>query len=143
LSRGQVGAAQAKREKWGRIVQSWQASGLSQAEFCRRRGIPAWKLRWWRKRLAGEPGGRRAKGLPAKSSRGGGAFLALGVVRGPGLGGLGGAGGGGRLELVLGGGRRLRFPAEVDARALAELAAALEGNLGREGQAAGRGGERC
>ena len=145
LSRGQVGAAQAKREKWGRIVQSWQASGLSQAEFCRRVGIPVWKLRWWRKRLAPAQrgAGQRARRSDANSSRGRGQFLAVGVVKGPELAGLGGASRRERLELVLRDGRRLRFPPEMDPEALAELAATLEGNPGQFGQAAGREGERC
>lgn len=31
---------------------SWTKSGLSQAEFCRRRGVKAVTLGWWRRRLA-------------------------------------------------------------------------------------------
>ena len=31
-------------------VDNWRASGLSQAEFCRREGIPEWALSEWKRR---------------------------------------------------------------------------------------------
>ena len=37
---------------WQELVASWTKSGLSQAEFCRRRGVKAVTLGWWRRRLA-------------------------------------------------------------------------------------------
>ena len=37
---------------WQGLVASWAKSGLSQAEFCRRRGVKAVTFGWWRRRLA-------------------------------------------------------------------------------------------
>ncbi len=36
---------------------AWEASGLSQAEFCRRRGLKAVTFGWWKQRLVETPGG--------------------------------------------------------------------------------------
>lgn len=43
-------------EYWQRLVTAWEASGLSQAEFCRRRGLKAVTFGWWKKRLVETPG---------------------------------------------------------------------------------------
>lgn len=34
-----------------RVVEAWQASGLSVAAFARKVGLPAWRVRSWRRRL--------------------------------------------------------------------------------------------
>lgn len=49
---------------WRRILGEWEASGLSQAEFCRRRGIKAVTFAWWKRRLPGSAGS-----LPAAPKR--------------------------------------------------------------------------
>ena len=36
---------------WGRLVQSWERSGLTQAEFCRRRDVKAVTFSWWKRKL--------------------------------------------------------------------------------------------
>ena len=36
---------------WADLVAAWARSGLSQAEFCRRRGIKAVNFAWWKRRL--------------------------------------------------------------------------------------------
>ncbi len=41
---------------WRRLLGEWEQSGLSQAEFCRRRGLKAVNLAWWKRRLRGSPG---------------------------------------------------------------------------------------
>jgi hypothetical protein len=38
---------------WQRLLGEWEQSGLSQAEFCRRRGVKAVNLAWWTRRLRG------------------------------------------------------------------------------------------
>ena len=38
---------------WARLVESWQKSGLTQAEFCRRRGVKAVTFAWWKRKLRG------------------------------------------------------------------------------------------
>jgi hypothetical protein len=55
MAKSKAQAAVGRRERWRELLRRWQASGLSQAEFCRRRGIPVWKLAWWKRRLTEEP----------------------------------------------------------------------------------------
>jgi hypothetical protein len=38
---------------WARMVAAWEASGLTQAEFCRRRGLKAVTFAWWKRQLVG------------------------------------------------------------------------------------------
>ena len=40
---------------WRRLLGEWERSGLSQAEFCRRRRLKAVTFAWWKRRLA-QPG---------------------------------------------------------------------------------------
>ncbi len=50
---------------WQRLVASWETSGLTQAEFCRRRGLKAVNFAWWKRRLSettGRGGGGRQGG---------------------------------------------------------------------------------
>lgn len=45
---------------WRRMLLAWERSGLSQAEFCRRRGLKAVTLAWWKRQLSEDlPEGRR------------------------------------------------------------------------------------
>jgi hypothetical protein len=44
-------SAKGSREEWLERVRAWTASGLSGAEFVRRRGLNAQTLSWWRWRL--------------------------------------------------------------------------------------------
>ncbi len=37
---------------WRRLVAAWEKSGLTQAEFCRRRGIEAVNFGWWKRKLS-------------------------------------------------------------------------------------------
>jgi hypothetical protein len=37
---------------WQRLLADWERSGLSQAEFCRRRGVKAVTFAWWKRRLS-------------------------------------------------------------------------------------------
>jgi len=104
MAAGNSQAAVRRRERWQEIVRRWQASGTSQAEFCRRRGIPLWKLAWWKRRLGSQGA------LPAAS------FLPVQVM----------ASSVGELELTLRGGRVLRFGVEVEPAKLAGIVAALE-----------------
>jgi hypothetical protein len=48
--------ARRKREHWTadearRMLTAWEGSGLTVAAFCRKRGIRAKRLYWWRRRL--------------------------------------------------------------------------------------------
>ena len=104
--RRESAAAERRQERWRQTVRRRRASRLSQAEFCRRRGIPVSKFSWWKQRLRGEP-----VAPPGK-------FIPLGVLRRPWQ--------ARRLEVVLTNGRRLRLSPEVAPERLAHLAAALE-----------------
>lgn len=102
-----VQTAERRREHWGWVLRQWRASGLTQAEFCRRRGIPVGNFSWWKCRM-----GSRPLAAPAE-------FVPLGVLtRAPQQ---------SRLEVVLSNGRRLRFGVEVDPGHVSRLVAALDG----------------
>jgi len=67
---------------WQRLLAGWERSGLRQAEFCRRRGIKAVNLAWWKRRLKGTDdagGGRRAR-QPRRAGRKG--FVEVALRRG-------------------------------------------------------------
>ena len=42
----------ARERSWRRTVAEHARSGLSMAEFCRRRGLKPWTFRWWRRELS-------------------------------------------------------------------------------------------
>lgn len=50
---------------WQRMVAAWEGSGLSQAEFCRRRGLKAVTFAWWKRQLV-ESTGRGGRGGDAR-----------------------------------------------------------------------------
>lgn len=59
---------------WQRMLSAWEASGLSQAEFCRRRGLTAVTFSWWKRQLLGPTRGsgrgrRRAHRVHVGSSQ--------------------------------------------------------------------------
>ncbi|UCC32211.1 MAG: hypothetical protein JSU86_07995 [Phycisphaerales bacterium] len=75
---------------WRRMLRAWERSGLSQAEFCRRRGLKAVTLAWWKRQLNegvtdGRPVGRRRG--PASRSQGGQAKFVEVALPGRALGG--------------------------------------------------------
>jgi hypothetical protein len=43
-----------KLAHWRGVIGEWRASGISQAAFCRDRGLPAWKFAYWLKRVSEE-----------------------------------------------------------------------------------------
>ncbi len=56
---------------WQRMMTAWEAGGLSQAEFCRRRGLKAVTFSWWKRQLVGKPrrGGRDGRGVRGGDAR--------------------------------------------------------------------------
>ncbi len=44
---------------WSRLLAEWERSGLSQAEFARRRGVQAVSFSWWKRKLRVAKGQRR------------------------------------------------------------------------------------
>ena len=119
-----------RREYWRALVEECGRSGLSQAEFCRRRGIAKGTLSFWKSVLARRvgPGAHPAKaGLAGSPSRP--AFVPVQVV-GPRPSGAPGDAGPPRaadaLEIVLGGGRLVRVREGVDAQWLGQVVGTLE-----------------
>ena len=55
---------------WQDLVDQWSLSGLSQAAFCRKRGITYGSFTWWKQRLTTAAGGHVAALRDARSSRG-------------------------------------------------------------------------
>jgi len=103
----------AKERYWQRTLGEAARSGVSIREFCRRRRLKESQFYWWQRRLRrGRQEGRMSK----PGGNGGPASFAL-VSEEPGK----EAG----IELVLGGGRRLRIPKGVDEETLRSVLAAL------------------
>ncbi len=56
---------------WMRKLAAWESSGLTQAEFCRRRGLKAVTFAWWKRQLAGAAGrGGHGRGPRRRASAG-------------------------------------------------------------------------
>ena len=106
MASGNGDAAQQRRELWREVLRRWQASGLSQAAFCRQRKIPVWRFTWWKKRLSND-------GVAA-----GDLFVPIHVAP-P-------AATSADFELTLRGGRLLRFSADVQPARLTAIVAAIE-----------------
>ncbi|MCX5661514.1 MAG: transposase [Planctomycetota bacterium] len=102
--------------RWARVIEEQRASGLSIAEFCRRRSVSPPSFFDWRRRLsASEP----TRATPA--------FVEVKVGPGEALGSQTvGARGDAALELVLRSGLRVRVRRGFDRALLRELLAALE-----------------
>ena len=114
---------------WRQLLGAWEQSGLSQAEFCRRRGLKAVNLAWWKRRLKGTAdadSGRRA-GRPRRAGRQG--FVEVGLRRGSSsaaaLRATSRVPVSDRYELVLPGGVGLRLPDDFDPERVARLVQAL------------------
>lgn len=118
----------ARWAQWRAVVAACQRSGLSQAEFCRRRGIAPGTLAFWKYTLkhAATVGPRPAATTPPPPA--GPAFLPVRVVPtsappGPGRGPLSE---GGLIEIVLATERVVRVRGRVDLAWLGQLVRALE-----------------
>jgi len=70
IARGLLGEAGniAKLEFWRDHITRWRESGLSQADYCRQRGLKPSRFTYWKKRVAGNSHSPGAKVLGARSS---------------------------------------------------------------------------
>ncbi len=105
---------------WQRMLTAWESSGLTQAEFCRRRGVKAVTFAWWKRQLVGpiRGGGRsRRKRVGRQAGAGSSApsFVEVALPDGAGrsLAGREGAGDGELgYEVVFPSGVSIRLPAD-------------------------------
>ena len=115
-----------RREYWRALIEECRRSGVSQAEFCRRRDVPPGTLGYWKCILARErPRGRSAVRSGLKPP----AFLPVRItVPPPHPDGEPEApvDAGGELEIVLGHGRRIRVRGRVDTEWLGQVVAVLD-----------------
>ena len=60
-----------RAQYWAQLVGAWEKSGLTQAEFCRRREVKAVTFAWWKRKLRGkaDAGERRRQRSTASSRR--------------------------------------------------------------------------
>jgi len=114
---------------WADQLAGWKRSGLSQAEFCRQKGIKPWTFNWWKRQLLARQqskGGkrsssprRRSSKLPSKQARGSAnSFVEVKMTDGALSTGY---------EVVLSNGRVIRLGQAFNAEAVTRLIAAVEG----------------
>lgn len=48
-----------KRGEWGRLIEEWKGSGLTQGKFCTQAGVSYSSFKYWKSRL-GEPGTKKS-----------------------------------------------------------------------------------
>ena len=117
---------------WGRWVEAWEKSGLSQAEFCRRRGIAAVNFGWWKRKLSGarDQGRRRRR---RRSAAGGqrehAAFVEVALpsrvlAAGP-TSSISAAASAAGYEIALPGGALIRLPGDFDPEKVSQLIRAV------------------
>ena len=97
-----------KETLWRRTIEEQQQGGLSVRAFCRKHALHESTFCFWRRELA------RCEAAQRRSA----AFVAVRVA--------GETLAGGRIEIVLSGGRRVHVAPPVDRRALADVLAVLE-----------------
>jgi transposase-like protein len=95
------------------VLEAYEESGLTVAEFARLNGLGPQRLRWWKKKRAEEAG-------EAPS------FVPVHIAAPPSRGVREVAPGTARMEVVLARGRRIQVEPGFDAEALARLVRALE-----------------
>ena len=105
------GARTVRAREMAGVLQEWARSGLSQAAFARRRGMPAGTLAWWGHQL-------RRQGVSA-SRRPGVPFVEVVAPAPP------AAPAPSPFEVVLGGEVTVRVPPAFDAAALRQLLGVL------------------
>jgi hypothetical protein len=118
---------QTRRAQWQTILEECRWSGLSQTEFCRRRGIPPGTLSCWKHKLRGAHGrGARAAAMavPARP-----AFVPVHLTATAPSAARFGAGPtawDGELEITLADGRQVRMRGRVDPEWLGQIVRTLE-----------------
>ena len=117
---------------WAAQLAAWERSGLTQAEYCRRRNIKAGSLAWWKRQLAGTPG-RGGRGGSARwkaiAGQKGPAFVEVAMPEGVAgrsakVSGIGSAQESG-YEVAFPCGTSIRLPADFDIDRASQLISAV------------------
>ena len=115
-----------RREHWRALLEAQRRSGLSLAAFCRRRGVSAGTLSFWKWKLTHEGAADAGRGAPARRRIRPPAFVPIQLAARPGARPLEAPvaprAERGELEIALSNGRVVRVRGRVD---LAELTAVL------------------
>ncbi len=113
-----------RRAHWQALLAACRRSGLSQAEFCRRRGIPAGTLAFWKHTL------RRPARASQPARRAAPTFVPVRVAAPPRPVVHASAGaattGTGEIDILLDGGRRIRVRGQVELAWLRQVVRTLE-----------------
>jgi hypothetical protein len=108
----------AQRAKyWRTVLSECERSGLTQAAFCRQRGIKPVTFYWWKRRLMGA--GENGRSTRGHRTAGGKGNRFVEVVMGESLPGQ-------VYEVLVSGGRVIRLPGDFDPDCVARLVAAVE-----------------
>ena len=102
---------------WQGLVAAWEQSGLTQAEFCRRRGVKVGSFAWWKRKLGGTNGrtsrpARRRAASDGNDKRA--SFIEVGLSRRVLAAGSGHALSSAGYEIVLPDGVVVRLPGDFD-----------------------------
>jgi hypothetical protein len=128
LSVSVVGRSRPRRAYWRALIAECRRSGLSQAEFCRRRGILPGTFGFWKHTLAGEARGSNSVVVSAGATAP--AFVPVRVVgrRQASDEGVAEAApvASGAIEIVLVGHRRVRVRGQVDTQWLGQVLRTVE-----------------
>ena len=121
---------------WRGLVDAWETSGLSQAEFCRRRGVKAVTFGWWKRRLKGArkpTGGLRGSGDESKArgrtkfaEHGQAQFVEVAMRETAPAGASMSSATPGCYEIALNCGRVIRLPISFEPAVVVQLVTALE-----------------
>lgn len=127
---------------WRQLVNAWERSGLSQADFCRRRRLKPVTFGWWKRKLRGPGRNHRRRvnrGTGRTRARGDADFLEValpdGVLAANSVGSTRSTVSRTRLapsmeppryEIVLSGGRVIRLPQDFDLGVVSQLIAVVE-----------------
>jgi hypothetical protein len=107
---------------WQRLVAAWAKSGLSQAEFCRRRKVKAVNFGWWKRKLESTSIPHPRTGRSSSNRTAASARLAkpqFVEFRMPNAAAS-------AYEIVLRGDRVIRLPQQFDPAVIAQLVVAVE-----------------
>ena len=111
-----------KARYWKALVDEWRRSGLSQAEFCRRKGLVYRTFSWWKWALQRQASENSDAATGHDGQTDPPCFLPVRVVTSA----VVGSDARGAIEVVLAGGRRIRVRDDFDAAVFTKVVRLLE-----------------